>query len=118
MTYTLLNNIDDPADLRKLDRRQLGTLADELRAQATGAKVVSLSLKARAAIAMAGRGGDVVAWLEDAGTWATSTAYAAKPPASADAFVRALFTGIDGCVTRMNGVLTTCPIGARSRMVS
>ncbi len=65
------------------------TLADELRAQATGAKVVSLSLKARAAIAMAGRGGDVVAWLEDAGTWATSTAYAAKPPASADAFVRA-----------------------------
>ncbi|PLQ01675.1 1-deoxy-D-xylulose-5-phosphate synthase [Cupriavidus pauculus] len=32
MTYTLLNNIDDPADLRKLDRRQLGTLADELRA--------------------------------------------------------------------------------------
>jgi len=32
MTYTLLNNIDDPADLRRLDRRELGTLADELRA--------------------------------------------------------------------------------------
>ncbi|RZT41478.1 1-deoxy-D-xylulose-5-phosphate synthase [Cupriavidus agavae] len=32
MTYTLLNNIDDPADLRRLDRRQLETLADELRA--------------------------------------------------------------------------------------
>jgi 1-deoxy-D-xylulose-5-phosphate synthase len=32
MTYTLLNKIDDPADLRKLDRRQLDTLADELRA--------------------------------------------------------------------------------------
>ena len=32
MTYTLLNNIDDPADLRKLDRRQLDKLAEELRA--------------------------------------------------------------------------------------
>lgn len=32
MTYALLNTIDDPADLRKLDRRQLTTLADELRA--------------------------------------------------------------------------------------
>jgi len=32
MTYTLLNKIDDPADLRKLDRRQLNTLAEELRA--------------------------------------------------------------------------------------
>ncbi|CAG9178299.1 1-deoxy-D-xylulose-5-phosphate synthase [Cupriavidus respiraculi] len=32
MTYALLNNIDDPADLRKLDRRQLHALADELRA--------------------------------------------------------------------------------------
>ncbi|MHA6845912.1 1-deoxy-D-xylulose-5-phosphate synthase [Ralstonia syzygii] len=32
MTYELLNTIDDPAELRRLDRRQLGTLADELRA--------------------------------------------------------------------------------------
>ncbi|QET02449.1 1-deoxy-D-xylulose-5-phosphate synthase [Cupriavidus pauculus] len=32
MTYALLNKIDDPADLRKLDRRQLDTLAEELRA--------------------------------------------------------------------------------------
>ena len=32
MTYELLNTIDDPADLRRLDRRQLGPLADELRA--------------------------------------------------------------------------------------
>jgi 1-deoxy-D-xylulose-5-phosphate synthase len=30
--YELLNSINDPADLRKLDRRQLGQLADELRA--------------------------------------------------------------------------------------
>ena len=32
MTYELLNTIDDPADLRRLDRRQLGSLASELRA--------------------------------------------------------------------------------------
>ncbi|EHP41969.1 1-deoxy-D-xylulose-5-phosphate synthase [Cupriavidus basilensis OR16] len=32
MTYALLKTIDDPAALRRLDRRQLKTLADELRA--------------------------------------------------------------------------------------
>ncbi|TPQ32225.1 1-deoxy-D-xylulose-5-phosphate synthase [Cupriavidus pinatubonensis] len=32
MTYALLKKIDAPADLRKLDRRELRTLADELRA--------------------------------------------------------------------------------------
>lgn len=32
MTYALLNKIDAPADLRKLDRRELQSLADELRA--------------------------------------------------------------------------------------
>ncbi|WP_020200883.1 MULTISPECIES: 1-deoxy-D-xylulose-5-phosphate synthase [Cupriavidus] len=32
MTYALLKTIDDPAALRRLDRRQLQTLADELRA--------------------------------------------------------------------------------------
>ena len=30
--YDLLNTINDPADLRRLDRQQLGALADELRA--------------------------------------------------------------------------------------
>ena len=66
------------------------TLADELRAQVPGgARVVSLSLKARAAIAMAGHGGETVAWFEDAGAWATSTTYTKTTPAAADAFVRA-----------------------------
>ncbi|MBY4896464.1 1-deoxy-D-xylulose-5-phosphate synthase [Cupriavidus sp. AU9028] len=32
MTYALLNTIDAPADLRKLERRELGDLAEELRA--------------------------------------------------------------------------------------
>lgn len=69
---------------------RLPTLADELRNQsATSAHVVSLSLKARAAIAMAGHGGDTVAWLEDAGAWATSTSYGTSALTKANAFVRA-----------------------------
>lgn len=66
------------------------TLADELRAQQPGAThVVSISLKARAAIAMAGHGGDTVAWLEDSGGWATSSSYAKTAPTLAAAFVKA-----------------------------
>lgn len=66
------------------------TLADELRAQQPGgAHVVALSLKARAAIAMAGHGGDTVAWLEDSGGWATSSTYTKTAPAAAAAFVKA-----------------------------
>lgn len=65
------------------------TLADELRAQSSsGARVVSLSLKARASIAMAGHGGETVAWLEDAGSWASSTLYGNTVSPKADAFVR------------------------------
>lgn len=56
------------------------TLADELRTQKPGSRVVSLSLKARSAIGLAGRGGDIVAWFDDqAGVFATSQAYAAEP---------------------------------------
>jgi predicted AlkP superfamily pyrophosphatase or phosphodiesterase len=56
------------------------TLADELRAQQPGSRVVSLSLKPRSAIGLAGRGGDVVAWFDEAsGAFATSKAYAAEP---------------------------------------
>lgn len=66
------------------------TFADELRAQSPGgARVISLSLKARAAIAMAGHAGDGVAWLEDSGAWASSTTYGKAPNRVIDAFVRA-----------------------------
>jgi predicted AlkP superfamily pyrophosphatase or phosphodiesterase len=50
------------------------TLADELRAQgAPAARVVSLSLKARSALTMAGQRPDAVAWVVDQGAWVTST---------------------------------------------
>lgn len=70
------------------------TLADELRAQSSAARVVSLSLKARASITMAGHAGDAV-WLEDAGAWASSSQFISQVPATIGAFVRAHPVGKD-----------------------
>jgi hypothetical protein len=56
-------------------RRQLRpTLADRVREQAHG-RVVTLSLKARSAIGLAGHGGDVVLWFDTRGAFVTSSAY-------------------------------------------
>jgi predicted AlkP superfamily pyrophosphatase or phosphodiesterase len=57
------------------------TLSDELRLQ-SGAptRVVSVSLKARSAITLAGHKPDAVIWLDEAdGEWVTSTAFASAP---------------------------------------
>jgi hypothetical protein len=64
------------------------TLADELRAQKPGARVVSVSMKARSAIMLAGRAADAIAWFDDpSGSWATSTAFASKPVPAVQEFV-------------------------------
>ena len=66
------------------------TLADELRAQKPGARVVSLSLKARSAIGLAGHGGDAIVWFDDeSGSFATSRAYASEPVSAVKAFIDA-----------------------------
>jgi predicted AlkP superfamily pyrophosphatase or phosphodiesterase len=80
-----------PVSLGNSARRMLvPTLADELRAQKPGARVVALSLKARSAIGLAGHAGDAVIWFDDeAGTWATSRAYAAEPVPAVKAFIDA-----------------------------
>jgi Type I phosphodiesterase / nucleotide pyrophosphatase len=52
-----------------------------------GGRVVSLALKARSAMMIAGRRGNLVAWYDDTGTWATSTAYAAAFPGFAAAYI-------------------------------
>lgn len=66
------------------------TFADELRNQATVAPhIVSVSLKARSAIGMAGHAGDLVVWHEDNGTWATSSAFARSGRADMDDYIRA-----------------------------
>jgi len=57
-------------------RRQLKpTLADHVRQQAHG-RVVTMSMKARSAIGLAGHGGDLVLWFDTRGAFTTSTAYA------------------------------------------
>ena len=68
------------------------TFADELRAQAVQPpRIVSVSLKARAAIGMAGHPGrdTMVVWEEDNGTWATSSAFATSPWPDVDAYAKA-----------------------------
>jgi len=54
------------------------TLADRIREQQRG-RVVTMSLKARSAIGLAGHGGNVVLWFDTRGGWTTSSAFASKP---------------------------------------
>lgn len=72
--------------------RSLGvpTIGDELLRQAPASRVVSIGLKARAAISLGGHGGPnaTIVWEEDSGTWATSSAFTSSPWPDVDAFVR------------------------------
>jgi predicted AlkP superfamily pyrophosphatase or phosphodiesterase len=64
------------------------TLADELRGQKPGARVVSVSMKARSAIMLAGRAADAIVWFDDpSGSWATSKAFASEPVPAVKEFV-------------------------------
>ena len=68
------------------------TLGDELRVQSRRLpRVLSISLKARSAVGLGGRGGPgtMVMWEEDNGTWATSDAYTKTPWPEVDEYVRA-----------------------------
>jgi hypothetical protein len=74
---------------RNLRRR---TFADELREQSGRQPwIVSVALKPRSAIALAGQGSSstIAVWEEDDGTWATSTAYARVPWPAVDEYVKA-----------------------------
>jgi predicted AlkP superfamily pyrophosphatase or phosphodiesterase len=69
---------------------RMPTLAEELRRQAVSPpQVVSLALKARSAISLAGGGGarTIAIWEEDNGTWATSTSYATVPASEVTSFL-------------------------------
>jgi predicted AlkP superfamily pyrophosphatase or phosphodiesterase len=68
------------------------TYIDELRLQAPRTpRIVSVSLKARSAMGLAGHAGPntMVVWEEDGGTWATSDAYTKAPWPEVDDYVRA-----------------------------
>ncbi len=70
-------------------RLEVPTLADALRAQLDPApRVVTVSLKARAAIMLAGHGGTAVTWM-DGNDWVTSTAFADAPVPFVQRFVTA-----------------------------
>jgi predicted AlkP superfamily pyrophosphatase or phosphodiesterase len=65
------------------------TMGDELRAQRPGARIVTLSLKDRSAIALAGRSADAVTWFEpETRSFATSRAFTAHPVKVVRDFVR------------------------------
>ncbi|MFN7915226.1 MAG: alkaline phosphatase family protein [Vicinamibacterales bacterium] len=64
------------------------SLADQMRGK--GSKVVTLALKARSAIMMAGHGGDAVTWIsESLDGWETSTVYSQVPVPQVKAFISA-----------------------------
>jgi len=68
----------------------LPTFADEMRTQ-RGARVVTLSLKSRSAIMLAGRAGDAVTWLSASlDGWQTSSAFSPAPVAAVQQFVSAV----------------------------
>jgi predicted AlkP superfamily pyrophosphatase or phosphodiesterase len=73
----------------------LPTFGDEVRAQ-RGGRVVTLSLKARSAIMLAGRGGDAVTWLSDSlEIFQTSAAFARVPVPAVKGFLAANPIGAD-----------------------
>ena len=53
------------------------------------ARVVTISLKARSAIGLAGHDADAVIWLDERGAWQTSSAYTKEPLGWVASFVRA-----------------------------
>lgn len=79
--------VKGPADSASAIR--VATLSDELRGQLSPkARVIGFSLKARAAIPMAGHRPDAVAWFDDSGTFVTSTAFSAAPVPAVAAFIQ------------------------------
>lgn len=58
-------------------RIRVPTLADRIRTQQHG-RVVTMSLKARSAIGLAGQRGDIVLWFDSRGGWTTSSAFTSK----------------------------------------
>jgi predicted AlkP superfamily pyrophosphatase or phosphodiesterase len=70
-------------------RLQVPTFTDQMRSQRQ-AHVVSLSLKARSAIMLAGHSGDAVTWLTDTlDGWATAAGYSEKGVPAVKAFIDA-----------------------------
>jgi hypothetical protein len=70
-------------------RQRIPTIGDRLRAASPQSRVVTLSMKPRSAVMLAGHGGTAVTWFGDTNTWATSSAFTTDPVAEVQAFTRA-----------------------------
>jgi predicted AlkP superfamily pyrophosphatase or phosphodiesterase len=88
---SLLVSYGRASKLAKSARRSMSpALADAMREQRLGTRVVTLSMKARSAIGLAGHGGDAVTWFEESagvGSFVTSRAYAEEPVPAVKAFL-------------------------------
>jgi Type I phosphodiesterase / nucleotide pyrophosphatase len=78
------------------------TFADELRGQAPRPPhIVTVSMKPRSSIMLAGRRGDAVIWFEAPGGFTTSTAFTDKATPFVEAFVKANPLDMDGEWTKL-----------------
>jgi len=69
-------------------RLRVPTLGDRLRAASPDSRVVTLSMKPRSSVMLAGHGGTAVTWFSDANSWATSTAFTRTAVPEVDRYVR------------------------------
>jgi hypothetical protein len=70
-------------------RLRVPTLGDRLRAASPQSRVVTLSMKPRSTVMLAGHGGTAVTWFGSSNTWATSTAFTNTPIPEVQAYVDA-----------------------------
>jgi hypothetical protein len=70
-------------------RLRVPTLGDRLRAASPQSRVVTLSMKPRSTVMLAGHGATVATWFSTANVWSTSTAFTMKPLAEVQAWVGA-----------------------------
>ncbi len=68
-------------------RLKVPTLADRLRAASPKSRVVTLSMKPRSTVMLAGHGGTAVTWFADSNVWATSSAYSGDRVPEVEAYV-------------------------------
>jgi hypothetical protein len=68
-------------------RLRVPTFADRLRAASPTSRVVTLSMKPRSAVMLAGKSGTAVTWFGDSNAWSTSTAYAQTLVPAVEEFV-------------------------------
>jgi predicted AlkP superfamily pyrophosphatase or phosphodiesterase len=70
-------------------RLRIPSFGDRLRARWPESRVVTLSMKPRSTVMLAGHGGTAVTWLSDTNSWATSTAFATELVPAVQAYVDA-----------------------------